>query len=102
MATERPLILSLAGDAVAAGDDLGGLSEADRRIFLRQLWIDHAPAQRAVVHRLGAAREFPVRFLQDVRGARHALDAAGEKAGAISGLDLARCRDHRLHARAAE
>ena len=102
MALQRPLVLNLPGDGIAAGDHFSGLTQANWRIFLRQSRIDHSPAQGAVVQGLAAARELALRFLQDVRGARHALYTTGEEAVSIAGLDLARGRHHRLHAGAAQ
>ena len=102
MAFQRPSVLRLPGDAVAAGHHLGRLAQADGRIFLREPRIHHAPAQGAIVQRLAAARELTLRLFEDVRGARHALNPTREEAIAVAGLDLARGRDHRLHTRATQ
>src|ERR1700694_1568465 len=90
MAFERPAILVFAADAVTPGDHLRRLPEADGPVFL-ELRVDHAPAQRAVMDGLGAAWELTRRLFEDVGGAGHALDATGQKADAVAGLDLAGC-----------
>src|ERR1700694_357289 len=101
MAFERPAILVLAADAVPPGDHLRGLPEADGPVFL-ELRVGHAPAERAVMEGLGAACELTLGLFEDVGGTGHALDATGQKAGAVPGFDLAGCRHHRLHPRAAQ
>src|SRR5947209_10830497 len=97
MTLQGPLVLGLAADGIPASDHLRRLSETDRRVPLSQPWIDHPPADRAVVQSLAPPREVALRFLQDVRGTSHALDTAGQKTISITGLDLAGGRHHRLH-----
>src|SRR5712692_1425037 len=101
MAFERPPVLILPADAITAGDLLRGLAEANGPVLL-ELGVDHPPPERGVIHGLAAARELSLGLFQDVGSAGHALDAPGEKAGAVPGLNFPGGRHHRLHAGAAQ
>ena len=101
MAADRELVLGVAADRVAVGENLGALPQRDRPL-VGMARIDHPPAERRRIHLLMATLVRLGRLLDDPRGPRHRLDATGDHQVGVADRDLAAGTEDSLHPRATQ
>jgi hypothetical protein len=87
LALEREGILTLATDAPALGDVLGGLAHRVRVVLGCERGIDEPPAERRVLQLARPAVPGPLGLGHDVRRPRHRLDAATDEHVAVADGD---------------
>ena len=94
-------VLRFAFDLVVGGHVLGRLGHRVDAVFFFHQFVDEAPADGGVIHRVVTA-EGTFGFGHDKGRAAHAFHAAGNHQIGFTGLDGARCRADGVHARAAQ
>ena len=95
LAGKRHLVLRLTRDLVVGGHVLGGLGHRVDAVFLFHETVDEAPADRRVVHRVGAA-EGGIHLRHHERRAAHAFHAAGDHQAGLAGADRPGGRPQRI------
>ena len=94
-------VLCFALDLVFSRDVLGGLGHRVHAIKLFHLFVDEAPADGRVVHRVGAT-EGGLGLGHHERCAAHALHTTGDHQARLASPDGARCRAHCIESRSAQ